>query len=593
MAREYSLHPSLIQTHIWGKGGWVQGSLAMQSSPQLRELAFQLEEYLPSAFLRVHASSYQRLQAAMTSTHPVYELCMFDLHITAARRAKIFMDCILGSLVFVALLFSVDGSAVAARSPSECPMQQHSFLWYVFVAAMSVTLNLVPRSLEFCLAQRGFVQESLDGRQQQLQRRRLADAAFWTASICLSVFHLLFVAAFLATLGEVDEWQWMLSFALVLLRKLVVVPVLATTISSVGTAFGTSTLSKQAMVPPKKFGLDMQLALKDIDAGPEVIVPTAGESSQVWLDKVQELAHRAMTIRQLLDFYAELGQTTMEHFDPHSSTTHDVVRQAIIPHSLQLREARSFVVLVQKVVRLAVTGCQPRCEVTVRCGAVSKPWKGGGYTSAAQGRDPVWEEAFLAEEVFHEEGLQFGVLDGHSKEIGRASLPASQFWGGFCGGLQLGDAEDDSKLHIVVDAYRTLEEAREALQKRGSRPAARSKSFLARSLSLRPQRRQRSEDHAKEKEAVELPTSDEQVIVLGCPKSRIIMDASRGVSAEEPAAGYAFADVVNNGRPHLAQKMVTHSWGNKFTYLLAAILADASGAQRCLGEAPVGLGLSQ
>ena len=39
---------------------------------------------------------------------------------------------------------------------------------------------------------------------------------------------------------------------------------------------------------------------------------------------------------QLLDFYVDLDHF-MPHFDPERSTTHDVVRQAIIPNSLQYR----------------------------------------------------------------------------------------------------------------------------------------------------------------------------------------------------------------------------------------------------------------
>ena len=51
----------------------------------------------------------------------------------------------------------------------------------------------------------------------------------------------------------------------------------------------------------------------------------------------------------------------------------------------------------------------------------------------------------------------------------------------------------------------------------------------------------------------------------------------KGQEGNEQTAtgGYAFADVVNNGQPFLAQKMVTHSWRNTFTHLLAAIFADA------------------
>lgn len=43
----------------------------------------------------------------------------------------------------------------------------------------------------------------------------------------------------------------------------------------------------------------------------------------------------------------------------------------------------------------------------------------------------------------------------------------------------------------------------------------------------------------------------------------------------EPLPGYAYASCVNMGQPQLGQKMVTHSWRNKFSFLLAAIIADA------------------
>ena len=98
VARRHNIHTSSIQNHIWGRSGWVQGSLAVQRSPQLKQLALELEEGLPNAFVAVHTSRCQRLRAAMVASHPVYELWMCDLHMTAAKRAKIMMDCVLGSM---------------------------------------------------------------------------------------------------------------------------------------------------------------------------------------------------------------------------------------------------------------------------------------------------------------------------------------------------------------------------------------------------------------------------------------------------------------------------------------------------------------
>eukprot|EP00913_Durusdinium_trenchii_P009686 g9102.t1 len=144
--------------HIWGPQGWVQGSLAVQKSPKLKSLHMELQETLPKAFRSIHSSRWRRLLSTTLSSHPVGELWQWNLHITSAKRAKIIADCILGSLAFVALFFSVDGSAVAARKASDCPVQQGTFLWYAFVAIASICLNLIPRSLITYFAYRGFVQ---------------------------------------------------------------------------------------------------------------------------------------------------------------------------------------------------------------------------------------------------------------------------------------------------------------------------------------------------------------------------------------------------------------------------------------------------
>ena len=56
-------------------------------------------------------------------------------------------------------------------------------------------------------------------------------------------------------------------------------------------------------------------------------------SQRIWNCKVQELAHRSIDLESLLDFYEKLGSEVMKHYDPHASTTADVVRQAVIPLS--------------------------------------------------------------------------------------------------------------------------------------------------------------------------------------------------------------------------------------------------------------------
>eukprot|EP00435_Cladocopium_sp_Y103_P070289 s99_g35.t1 len=53
-----------------------------------------------------------------------------------------------------------------------------------------------------------------------------------------------------------------------------------------------------------------------------------------WDEKTHELAHRAVTLRALLEFYSSLP-AKMPHFDPARHKTSDIVRQVIIPMSRQ------------------------------------------------------------------------------------------------------------------------------------------------------------------------------------------------------------------------------------------------------------------
>lgn len=53
-----------------------------------------------------------------------------------------------------------------------------------------------------------------------------------------------------------------------------------------------------------------------------------------WSEKVRELADRGLTLEKLLDFYDQLRRgKAMPHFDPALHSTHDVVREVIIPRT--------------------------------------------------------------------------------------------------------------------------------------------------------------------------------------------------------------------------------------------------------------------
>ncbi|CAK8989604.1 unnamed protein product [Durusdinium trenchii] len=581
VAFEQKLHPAFMMGHIWGPQGWVQGSLAVQKSPKLKSLHMELQETLPKAFRSIHSSRWRRLLSTTLSSHPVGELWQWNLHIASAKRAKIIADCILGSLAFVALFFSVDGSAVAARKASDCPVQQGTFLWYAFVAIASICLNLIPRSLITYFAYRGFVQHRPSLRNWQLRVRRCKDVGFWVLGVAISSLQLLLIMAFLANLREADEWKWMISFLVVLARKMLIVPLLACMFSSIGTELAALTQPSFASKPPKQFGLDMDLASH------EATMPQSTSASAVWMKKVEELANRGITIRQLVGFYADLIEgTLMPHFDPDRSTTHDVVRQAIIPSSLKLRTSRSFMVVIHNAAKLAardIFSSDPYCVVNVSRSSESKrkwqPWKGMGRTRTIKGNcNPSWNEAFLMQYVLEEDAIHFSVWDEDalSKDdaLGEVLLPSPAFWCGFEGDLRL-QGVNDASLRVSIRPYDCNADGVAALD-----------NFREKVSERKPSKRVL---HIRDAEASEaLPSNgadsldlSEKLVVIPSPRLWPL-EASRGAFEEKAptVSGLSYASCVNMGRPCPAEKMVTHSWGNKFSYLIGAILGDALQAER-------------
>jgi len=539
--------------HIWGKNGWVQGSLAVQKSPLLKSRVLQLQEPagLSAAFVQVHSSRLQRLCSTFLATHPAYELLHCDLHVTASKRAKIFMDCILGSMAFVALFFSVDGSAVAARSPEECPVQQGTIWWYTFVALFSIVLNFIPRSFMVYLAWRDFQQEdATDGHNRQLRKRQMWDVEFWFLGLSLTSVQLLVIFAFLANLSEVDEWKWLLSFGVVLLRKCLVVPLLACLLSGLASEVVSWAHPELLAEPPRKLGMELG-------------VPTghSGESDPEqlteWDKKVEELAHRGITTRQLLDFFVDV-EIDMPHFDPETSTTHDVVRQVIIPNSLQLRSCMNLKVIVgcHGLMHLKENSKAITCEVhAVNAQFRPKPWKGGGRLQCLE---QPWERHFHLHHIY-QESIHFSLKDEYDQTMCEAILDHSDFGhNGFEGDMALGQASIHVSIHLEDIHEQLHEEQEEHIHDLSSSSEPSEASTSGGSFY-------RGMDEYHKCSLVQIVPSQPFEIA-----SRTYFDPET-----TETKGYAYATSINSGRPMLAFKMVTHNWSNKFAHLIGAIFADA------------------
>ncbi|CAE7370308.1 SYT4 [Symbiodinium pilosum] len=172
-------------------------------------------------------------------------------------------------------------------------------------------------------------------------------------------------------------------------------------------------------------------------------------------------------------------------------------------------------------------------------------------------------------------GYSTSSLDGEayagSNDIMVALFQAESCWQGLSATLQLeGVKGGGGSLEVSITAHLTLEKAQKA-KEAGTvffdGVASCVASFGHTSSLTFPARCQETAD------------IDEKVVVRG-DVYKMAQSVSRGVLSGETGPGYAYATALSGGREHLAVKMVTHSWRNKFTHLLAGVLADALDAEK-------------
>ncbi|CAE7351547.1 slc38a2, partial [Symbiodinium microadriaticum] len=315
-----------LQTHVWNGQGWVQGSLVLAKSRLLAKWTANLDEELPGLYAAWGRRRGRRAVVSFLACHPFLGIFPVSVHLTSAKRAMIFSHFLLGSLAMSSLFLSVTGVR-DVTSDFDCPVEDDT-LRLLLIAAVSMALNSLPRLFFWQLGFRNFSEGAGDKEKVRKKWRQwlVADTVFWLLSFLWQAGYILFLCAFLASLAPADESKCLLCFGTILVAKFFASPFSRMCLHFVFTEIALCSFPDLLQVPPPELGLDfMAPSLND-----EVLSAGDGNVAQ---QKVIELASRGIRVRHLLDFYEEmLGR---EFFDPERSTTHDVVRHAIIPMSLQ------------------------------------------------------------------------------------------------------------------------------------------------------------------------------------------------------------------------------------------------------------------
>eukprot|EP00931_Biecheleriopsis_adriatica_P096542 TRINITY_DN7019_c0_g1_i1.p1 TRINITY_DN7019_c0_g1~~TRINITY_DN7019_c0_g1_i1.p1 ORF type:complete len:1235 (+),score=150.61 TRINITY_DN7019_c0_g1_i1:26-3706(+) len=568
-----------LAQHVWGSHGWVAGSMVLSKSAGFQSMAANLEATLPEAFASIGRDRVWSTWSLFASAHPVISLRHFSLQMSAKKRAVLLTTRILGSMMISALLSSASGDTVVASGESECPISDGSFERLVLVASLSMVLNAIPNIVIADLAKRSFVFDG-DGnvliRKQQLRDKTIQASIFWFVSLGIIALQLAVLLSFLANLRLEDSWKWNFSFAYIVSQKLFLMPLLKVVWIQSISECAIRAMPAYVKELPEKLGL--------VSLEPEAV-----ECNSVEHLIIQRLANRGITLWQLIDFYELLGTKVMTHYVPAKSTTHDVVRSAIIPtsrrgsesyfavamtirsgsftklddaagqgslHSVgqrclsnrqiniskrkptlaKFRQALSFMSIEES------REWQKRklaCEICIVSHAGTLKWRGStGYQVLdTPSSVAVWN--FETSQVLHpDDMIEFYLYDSDAEPWGEASVK----------GFEVTSSVYKGNVPL---AGKKLEEVASALD---LGTFALSVEFTATSLL----------ELAHSRATLEQPWSAD----VTPPDSQTVSSACGDV-------GYAYATLANGGEARLAQKMVTHNWGNIFNHTLSSIIADA------------------
>jgi len=319
----------VLSRNVWGSRGWVPNGLARKSSQGMSDRLDAAQQEVHLAFRRFfrELSFWERHWILFRVMHPLQQLQCIDTSMSSMKRAKLVVDALLGSLVISALFFSATKSVMTPSSPEECIDNKAGFARFVVMGMLSAIFVRLPIGVVMYLHLRSFVDEQQRGTNTSSWRKCFwccTDAWFWLFGTAYSSCFVFYLTLFSSNMHRAEEWKWCVTFISALCKFLVVSPLLTST--------GLLLLIELRLFRQPDFPLrgDDELGISF--------------EEEPWTHpKVVELAHRGISVQDLLNFYKKLGSEVFPHYDPEVSTTHDVVRHAIIPLS---RDWGSYAMLV-------------------------------------------------------------------------------------------------------------------------------------------------------------------------------------------------------------------------------------------------------
>jgi len=193
-------------------------------------LADTMRSKVPEAVQRLGSSGFCiRLWGMFFALHPWLQLRQFSITIGASIRCLLLTAKVLGALMLCSLFFDSSGSALSLASPEECARAGFwdNFWRNVAWGLLSTFLSLLPLVLIAFVSNRRFIyKENWDkaSKRSYVQCWRTQDMLLVSMTLIYCGACLLFCMAFLASIDEAFEGEWITSAIVVLLREFIFMP---------------------------------------------------------------------------------------------------------------------------------------------------------------------------------------------------------------------------------------------------------------------------------------------------------------------------------------------------------------------------------
>lgn len=308
LAVKTGISTACVAQHCWSGGQWTDSKASVPNTVLCQKLNFHAG--CAEAELRGGLDNFscwhvlRRFNLTCMALHPLLDAMRLDAgSLTVMKRTTLQLAAIFGVLATNSLVFNFSGSLRSWEAASTCPIEPSSQLFVLVASSVSVAVSIFPNFLLMNVA-------------KQVYGRPRWNALFWFLTASYMILTGLIVVVALANMNPKDQHVWYKGLQFAMSIKLIVIPL--------AQGLRHSLLLELFLYEDRRAEPSKQFAtLVGLRHPSEVKISKEAEN------RAELIASQTISAEELLNFASVLGELVMEDYDPQTSTTEEVMSQAI------------------------------------------------------------------------------------------------------------------------------------------------------------------------------------------------------------------------------------------------------------------------